>query len=71
MTAAELRSHCDTAMKRRQLREDHVRVAMAERLMGWDPTDDANYDLVINTGMYSLDEAVDVIVRAYRSKYQT
>ena len=56
---------------RRQLREDHVRVAMAERLMGWDPTDDANYDLVINTGMYSLDEAVDVIVRAYRSKYQT
>lgn len=59
----------DTAAKRQQ-REDEVRVTMAKRLMGWDPNDDSNFDLVINTGFYSLDEAVDVIVRAYQSKYQ-
>ena len=59
----------DVATKRQE-REDVIRVEMSERLYSWDPTDDANYDLILNTGTYSLDEAVELIVNAYRLKYQ-
>ena len=53
---------------RRQQREDRVRVQMSERLMQWDPTDSSRYDLVIDTGDASLDEAVEQIVAASQAK---
>ena len=54
---------------RRQRREDRVRVQMSERLMQWNPTDPSRYDLVIDTGDASLDEAVDLIVAASQAKW--
>ena len=35
--------------------------------MQWDPTDASHYDLVLDTGDVSLDEAVDRIVGASES----
>ena len=49
---------------RRQQREDRVRTQMSQRLMQWDPADVSYYDIVIDTGDVSLDEAVDRIVAA-------
>jgi hypothetical protein len=37
---------------------------MSKRLMQWDPADVSHYNIVINTGDVSLDEAVDRIVAA-------
>lgn len=55
--------------ERRQIREDRVRVEMSKRYYRWDPTDDKYFDLVVNTGAFTLDQAVDVIVQAYRTKF--
>jgi glucuronide carrier protein len=56
---------------RRQQREDHVRSRMSQRLMHWDPADASRYDLVIDTADASLDEAVEMIVAASRTKRDT
>lgn len=53
----------------RREHEDTLRVEMSQRLYGWDPSNDESYDLVINTGRYSLDETVDMIQRAYEVKF--
>ncbi|NLE18953.1 MAG: hypothetical protein GX632_10520, partial [Propioniciclava sp.] len=42
-----------------------------QRLYGWNPNDDENYDVVVNTGRYSLDEAADMIIRAYETRFGT
>ena len=52
----------------RQLREDAMRTAMSQRLMKYDPADPGNYDLVIDTGHVSLDQAVDQILAAVTAK---
>lgn len=57
--------------EKRQLREDRVRVDLSRQSYRWDPTDDSNYDLVLNTGTFDLDACVDVIVAAYRGMYGT
>jgi glucuronide carrier protein len=49
---------------RRQQREDRVRTQMSRRLMQWGPADVSYYNIVIDTGNVSLDEAVDRIVAA-------
>ena len=48
----------------RQRREDSVRTQMSKRLMQWDPAEASHYDLVLDTGEVSLDDAVDRIVAA-------
>lgn len=53
----------------RQAREDRVRAEMSQRLYQWDPTSDEHYDLVVDTGTFSVDQAVDLIVHAHRLKY--
>jgi cytidylate kinase len=53
---------------RRQRNEDRVRAEMSERLYYWNPMSIDRYDLVVNTGQFDLDTAVDVIVAAYRAK---
>ncbi len=53
----------------RQEREDRMRPAMSLRLMKYDQGDAANYDLVIDTGTTSLDDAVDQIVAAYQQRF--
>jgi cytidylate kinase len=53
---------------RRQRNEDRVRAEMSQRLYYWDPMAIDHYHLVVNTGTLSLEEAVDVIVAAYRAR---
>ena len=66
--AAEAGIDEDTARKRQE-REDRVRVEMSKRLYHWDPSDDRHYDLVVDTGAFTVDQAVDLIVHAYRLKF--
>lgn len=49
---------------KRQQREDHVRAEMSLRLHSWDPRTTDRYDLVLDTGTCSLDDAVERIVAA-------
>lgn len=58
----------DTAAQR-QSREDRMRTEMSLRLMKYDANDHQFYDLVVNTGFESLDDAVNHIVVAFREKY--
>lgn len=67
--AAELDGITPEVADLRREQEDRLRVEMSERLYGWNPNDDEHYDLVINTGRYSLDETVDMIQRAYEVKF--
>lgn len=63
--AAEFDAISEEVAERRSESEDRLRGEMSKRLYGWDPNNDEAYDLVINTGRYSIDEAVDMIVRAH------
>ncbi len=49
-------------------REDVMRTAMSQRLMKYDPADAHHYDLVIDTGQVSLDDAVEQILEAVAAK---
>ena len=55
--------------ERRREQEDVLRAEMCKRFYGWDPNNDEAYDLVLNTGRYSIDEAVDMIVKAHEVKF--
>ena len=55
----------------RREQEDLIRAELSQRLYGWNPNDDENYDVVVNTGRYSLDEAADMIIRAYETRFGT
>ncbi|HHV22933.1 MAG TPA: MFS transporter [Propionibacterium sp.] len=66
--AAETAKISRETAAQRQSREDRMRNEMSMRLMKYDATDHAYYDLVVNTAD-SLDEAVDQIVAAYRQKF--
>jgi len=48
--------------RRRQTREDRARAEMSLRLYGWDPRLTGAYDVVLNTGTYSLDACVALIL---------
>lgn len=52
----------------RQAREDRVRAELSMRLHNWDPRANDRFDLVINTGMLTTDQATAVIVATYRLK---
>ena len=52
----------------RQAREDRVRAELSLRLHNWDPRHNDRFDLVINTGMLTTDQAAAIIVAAYRIK---
>lgn len=67
--AATLYGISEAEAARRQVREDKVRVELSRRYYRWDPSSDAYYDLVVNTGTFSLDQTVDLIVNAYRARY--
>lgn len=53
----------------RQAREDQLRTEMSWRLMQWTPSKHEHYDLVIDTGSTSLDDAVDQVVEGYRQAF--
>lgn len=55
--------------RKRQRREDRVRVELSKRLFRWDPSGDAGYDLVVNTGAFTVGQAVDLVVCAYALRY--
>ncbi|MFP5415599.1 MAG: AAA family ATPase [Actinomycetes bacterium] len=55
--------------RRRQEREDRVRAEMSRHLYQWDPTTDQAYDLVVDTGAFTIDQTVDLIEHAFRLKY--
>jgi glucuronide carrier protein len=69
--AAEMYGISPELAAARQAREDRMRTLMSDRLMHWDPTDERRYDLVIDTGEVSLDDAVDSIVAASEAKRAT
>lgn len=52
----------------RQAREDAARAEMSLRLHNWDPRHTDRFDLVINTGSVSTDEAAELVLAAYRIK---
>ncbi len=54
---------------RRQVYEDRVRAEMAQRLYQWDVNDDQRYDLIVNTGSFTPDQVVDLVVATYRVKW--
>ena len=54
---------------RRQEREDQVRADTARRLFRWDPRSDDDFNLVIDTGAFTLDQAASLIVTAYRMRH--
>lgn len=49
--------------------EGRIRSEMARALYHFDPNDDENYDIVINTASVTYDQVVEIIVDLYRSKY--
>ncbi len=52
------------------LSEDRLRAEMSRALYQWNPNDDEDYDLVINTGSMTYQQAAEIIVDFYRSKYR-
>ncbi|WP_194793258.1 cytidylate kinase family protein [Raineyella fluvialis] len=50
--------------RRRQEREDRVRVEMADRFNRWDPRGTDYWDLIVNTTTLGTDGAADLVVRA-------
>lgn len=52
----------------RQAREDRIRAEMSLRFHNWDPRGTDRYDLVVNTGLLTLDVAVELIVAAHGIK---
>ncbi len=54
---------------RRQEREDQVRADTSRRLFRWDPREDDDFDLVIDTGTFTLDQAANLVVHAYRLRH--
>ena len=69
--AAELDGITAEVAEERREQEDLIRAELSQRLYGWNPNDDENYDVVVNTGRYSLDEAADMIIRAYETRFGT
>ena len=67
--AAEAAGISQEVAARRQAREDQFRTEMSMRLMRWTPSNREHYDLVVDTGRTSLDDAVDQIVADYQSKH--
>ena len=61
LSAAEAAEQCAA--------EDRIRSEMARALYHFDPNDDENYDIVINTASVTYDQVVEIIVDLYRSKY--
>ena len=51
------------------MREDRVRAEMSKHLYQWDPTTDEHYDLVVDTGAFTIEQAADIIVYAYRLRH--
>ncbi len=69
--AAELDGITAEVAEERREQEDLIRAELSQRLYGGNPNDDENYDVVVNTGRYSLDEAADMIIRAYETRFGT
>ncbi|NLE17350.1 MAG: MFS transporter [Propioniciclava sp.] len=69
--AAELDGITAEVAEERREQEDLIRAELSQRLYGWNPNDDEHYDVVVNTGRYSLDEAADMIIRAYETRFGT
>ena len=69
--AVELDGITAEVAEERREQEDLIRAELSQRLYGWNPNDDENYDVVVNTGRYSLDEAADMIIRAYETRFGT
>lgn len=67
--AAETAGISRDVAAQRQSREDRMRHEMSYRLMKYDANDHQYYDLVLDTGTTSLDDAVDQVVAAYRKEY--
>ena len=67
--AVELDGITAEVAEERREQEDLIRAELSQRLYGWNPNDDENYDVVVNTGRYSLDEAADMIIRAYETRF--
>lgn len=67
--AAELYGISPEVARARQQREDRVRADMSERLYSWNPNDDSYYDVIVNMAHYSVDETVEMILKAYQVRY--
>lgn len=52
--------------RKRQEREDRVRVDLARRLYRWDPTQTEPFDMILNTASFTADHAADIITLASR-----
>lgn len=55
----------------RQAHEDQVRAELSLRYHNWDPRHNDRFDLVINTGLLSLELAVELILESHRLKSET
>jgi cytidylate kinase len=49
-------------------RTEHARAAFVKEHFRKDPTDPANYDLLVNTGMFTVDETADLILAGLRCR---
>ena len=47
---------------------EHARTAFVKEHFRKDPTDPANYDLLVNTGVFTVEEAADLILAALRCR---
>ena len=59
----------DEDARRRVLKRESKRGDFVKRSFNEDITDPLNYDLVINTGRLSIEEAVDAVSLFYLNKY--
>ena len=48
-------------------KEDARRTQWVQDLLGVDPTDANNYDLVLSTGQFSIDQAASIVLRSHRA----
>lgn len=67
--AADLAGISIEQATKRQEREDRVRADLSRRLFRWDPTTDERFDLVVDTGAFTLDQAAELIVHAFRLRH--
>lgn len=55
--------------RQRQEREDRVRADVAKRIYRWDPSRADNFDLILNTGVFTPEQSAELIVAAFRLRH--
>ncbi|MCE5218226.1 cytidylate kinase-like family protein [bacterium] len=68
---AELHDMDLKTARRKVLESDHERYQFVRGRFGCDPSNPMGYDLVINTEHFTIEQAADIVIRAFRSREES